>query len=127
MILYGTLALLFSVGLVYLGMKKVMITLGFSALRQRKDHKQKKWKTEKAIVPIQTDKGANFQIETDVKWCPTTDEIFYRNPKEGGMFSKDWIKVSEYSDLYKRLRSNFRQKYEQAPRPKQGRRWTTFN
>jgi len=105
----------------YVGMKKAMITLGIDSIKQRKEHSSKEWKEEKAVVPLN-----NFRVETDVKWCPSTDEIFYRNPKEGGMFSKDWIEVNEYSDLYQKLLSNFQRKYQKNPRPKQGRRWTSF-
>jgi hypothetical protein len=96
--------------LVYFAMKNGLLTFGISGLKQRRDHGQKEWKTEKAVVPIES-KGIRFEIKTDVKWCPDTSEIFYRVPEDTSMFQKQWKEISEYSDLYDRLLQNFRQKY----------------
>jgi hypothetical protein len=123
MITSAIIATILGTGL-YLGMKRNMITFGIDAISQRKDHESKQWKVERSRVPV---RDSAFEVETEVKWCPATDEIFYKNPKSGGMLSKDWIEIDEYTDLYKKLRSNFRKKYLQTSRPKQGRRWTAFN
>lgn len=91
----------------YFAMKNGFLTFGIGGLKQVRDHNSKEWKSERAIVPI-----SNFEIETDVKWCPDTDEIYYRTPEETSMFEKEWKEVSEYSDLYQKLLSNFKRKYE---------------
>jgi len=96
--------------LLYFAMKNGLLTFGISGLQQKKNHGQKEWKTEKAIVPIKSE-GVRFEIKTDVKWCPDTGEIFYRTPEDTSMFQKEWKEISEYSDLYDRLYQNFRQKY----------------
>lgn len=96
--------------LTYFAMKNGLLTFGISGLQQDREHGQKEWKTERAIVPIESG-GVRFEIETDVKWCPDTDEIFYRTPEDTSMFKKEWKEISEYSDLYDRFRQNFRQKY----------------
>ena len=96
--------------LTYLAMKNGLLTFGISGLQQDREHSRKEWKTEKAVVPIESG-GVKFKIKTDVKWCPDTDEIFYRTPEETSMFEKEWKEISEYSDLYDRLYQNFRQKY----------------
>lgn len=69
----------------------------------------KEWKFERAVIPIST-RNSSFNVETDVKWCPDTDEIHYRNPKRTAS-NKDWVRVTEHTDLYKRLLSNFKNKY----------------
>ena len=85
----------------------------------------KDWKTERSIIPI-TSSGVTFEIETDVRWCPETGEICYRKPEGGGFFESEWEEISEYSDLYKRLLSNFRKKYQQPNKSNRNRtNWTT--
>lgn len=106
--------------LLYIGMKNNIFTFGISGLKQKREHKEKEWKTEKAVVPV-----SKFKVKTDVKWCPKTDEIFYRTPKNTNMFEKDWKEVSQYSDLYDRLLQNFKQKYRQTNQRKNQRtQWT---
>ena len=116
----------FGIAFLYFAMKNGFLTFGIDSLKQRRDHDSKEWKTERSIIPISTG-GTTFEIETDVKWCPKTDEIYYRNPKASGMFDKEWTEVGEYTDLYKRLRRNFHEKYKQPRRQKKGRNWTAFN
>jgi hypothetical protein len=110
--------------LIYGAMKNGFFTFGIEGLKQTRDHSSKEWKTERAVVPIKS-KGVSFNVETDVKWCPKTDEIFYRTPKNTNMFQKDWKEVSQYSDLYDRLLQNFKQKYRQTNQTKNQRtQWT---
>lgn len=111
--------------LIYGAMKNGFLTFGIEGLKQNRDHSSKEWKTERTVVPIKS-KGVRFEIETDVKWCPSTNEIFYRTPGDTGFFDKEWEEVSEYSDLYEKLLSNFKKKYERPARPPQQRtNWTT--
>jgi len=76
---------------------------------------KKEWVTETSAVPIKTG-GTCFEVETEVKWCPRTDEIFYQKPQETGIFEDEWAQVTEHSDLYKRLLNNFRRKYNDKSR-----------
>lgn len=123
--LYLALTAPLSLLLIYHLMKNGFLTFGIGGLKQVRDHSSKEWKTERAVVPIESD-GVTFEIETDVKWCPSTDEIYHRNPEDVGMFDKDWIEISEYSDLYEKLLSNFRKKYQQPNRRNTNRtQWTT--
>lgn len=106
--------------LIYIGMKNGIFTFGISSLKQKRDHDEKEWKTERASIPI-----SNFKVETDVKWCPETDEIFYRKPKQTGMFEPDWKEISQYSDLYEKLLVNFRRKYQRTSNTQTNRtKWT---
>ncbi len=107
--LYLVAGVPFFILLLYFAMKNGFLTFGIGGLKQARDHSSKEWKTERAIVPI-----SNFKVETDVKWCPNTDEIYYRTPEETSMFEKEWKEVSEYSDLYAKLLSNFNRKYKQS-------------
>lgn len=106
--------------LIYKSMENGFLTFGIEGLQQSRDHSLKEWKKERAIVPI-----SNFEIETDVKWCPKTDEIFYRTPEKTNMFQKEWIEVNQYSDLYKKLLNNFKRKYTRTPQTQKNRtKWT---
>lgn len=107
----------------YLSMKKAWFTFGIGGLEQEKDHSEKEWKTERSRVPISTGK-AKFEIETDVKWCPETDEIYYRTPENTSFFEKEWKEISEYSDLYERLLENFKRKYQSRKQPVNRTQWT---
>lgn len=71
---------------------------------------EKQWVIEKSAVPIKTG-GAYFEVETEVKWCPETNEILYRKPQNTGFFEEDWAQVTEHSDLYKKLLGNFKRKH----------------
>ena len=123
--LYTVASLPLALLLIYGAMKNGFLTFGIEGLKQSRDHGSKEWKTERAVVPIKS-KGVSFEVETDVKWCPETDEIFYRTPEDTGFFDKEWKEVSEYSDLYKKLLRNFRQKYQQPNKQNPNRtKWTT--
>lgn len=124
--LYLVAGVPFGTTLLYFAMKNGFLTFGIDSLKQRRDHGSKEWKTERSIIPLSTS-GTTFEIETEVKWCPETDEIYYRNPKDSGIFDKEWVEVSEYTGLYKRLRRNFYKKYKQPKKQKKGRKWTAFN
>ena len=76
---------------------------------------EKQWVTEKSAVPIKTG-GTYFEVETEVKWCPRTDEIFYRKPQKTSFFEDEWAEVTEHSDLYKRFLNNFRRKHNNKNR-----------
>lgn len=65
-----------------------------------------------------------FEVETDVRWCSDTGEIHYRKPEGGGIFESEWEELSEYSDLYKKLRENFLNKYERREQPSNRMNWT---
>lgn len=121
--LYIVASLPLSFLLLYSAMKNGLLTFGIGGLKQRRDHSQKEWETERARVPIKRS-GVQFEVETDVKWCPDTDEIFYRTPEDTSMFSKEWKEVSEYSDLYEKLLSNFRQRYQSTKRRTNRTKWT---
>lgn len=111
----------------YLAMKNGYITFGIPSLRQKKEHEEKEWVIERSKIPIKSG-NVRFEVETDVKWCPQTDEIFYRKPQETGFFEEDWAEVTEYSDLYKRLLANFRRKHVQQPNRRTSRsKWTVMN
>jgi hypothetical protein len=123
--LYTVASLPLALLLIYGAMKNGFLTFGIEGLKQTRDHSSKEWKTERAVVPIKS-KGVSFEVETDVKWCPKTDEIFYRTPEDTGFFDKEWKEVSEYSDLYEKLLRNFQQKYQQPNRQNPNRtKWTT--
>lgn len=103
----------------------VPIALLFLYAVMFKPKNKKEWKVERSIIPIESS-GVTFEVETDVRWCPETEEIQYRKSEEVGFFESEWKEVGEYSNLYKKLRENFRQKYEQPNRPKRNRtNWTT--
>lgn len=113
--------------LLYVTMKNGYITFGIGGLQQRRDHGSKDWKVEQAIVPIKSG-SVQFEIETEVKWCPKTGEIFYRKSKETGFFEKEWEEVTEYTELYKKLLKNFRRKYrppQRRDRRNNRTKWTT--
>jgi len=124
--LYLMASVPFGLTFLYFAMKNGFLTFGIDSLKQGRDHDSKEWKVERSIIPISTG-GTQFEIQTDVKWCPETDEIYYRNPKASGMFDKEWKEVTEYTELYKRLLRNFHRKYKQPKKRKEGRKWTTFN
>jgi len=113
--------------LLYLAMKNGYVTFGIGGLQQRRDHDSKEWIIEESIVPIKSG-SVQFEVETDVKWCPSTGEIFYRKPKDTGFFEKEWEEVTEYTDLYKKLLANFQRKYQSPQRrgnPNNRTKWTT--
>ena len=89
---------------------------------------KKKWITETSAVPIKTG-GTCFEVETEVKWCPETNEIFYRKPQSTSFFEEEWAQITEHSDLYKRLLANFRRKHIQNPNQQTKRRtsWTKIH
>lgn len=104
-------------------MKNGFLTFGIEGLKQSRDHGSKEWKIERAVVPIKS-KGVSFEVETDVKWCPETDEIFYRTPEDTGFFDKEWKEISEYSDLYEKILSNFIKKYKRSTAKSKRMNWT---
>jgi hypothetical protein len=72
---------------------------------------EKNWVIETSAVPIKTG-GTRFEVETKVRWCPRTDEIFYQKPQKTGLFEDEWAEVTKHSDLYKRLLRSFRRKHK---------------
>lgn len=89
---------------------------------------EKQWIAETSAVPIKTG-GTCFEVETEVKWCPETDEIFYRKPRNTSLLEEEWAEVTEHSDLYKRLLANFRRKHTQNSNQQTKRRtsWTIIH
>jgi len=106
-----------------------MITLGIPKYKQMKDHKKKEWKQEEAIIPIKIGDGVNAQMESEVRWCPQTNEIF-RKKQNAGIFEKEWEEITRYSSLHKRLLRNFKNKYVRGRgNPGTGEKtdWTTLS
>lgn len=121
--LYTVASLPLALLLIYGAMKNGFLTFGIEGLKQSRDHGSKEWKIERAVVPIKS-KGVSFEVETDVKWCPETDEIFYRTPEDTGFFDKEWKEISEYSDLYEKILNNFIKKYKRSTVKSKRMNWT---
>lgn len=90
--------------------KQKVVTLGIPKYKQMKKHKRKEWKCEEAVIPLKIGDGVKAQVESEVKWCPETGEIF-RRKQNVSMFEEEWEEITKYSDLHKRLLQNFKNKY----------------
>lgn len=90
--------------------KQKVVTLGIPKYKQMKKHKGKEWKCEEAVIPLKIGDGVKAQVESEVKWCPETGEIF-RRKQNVSMFEEEWEEITKYSDLHKRLLQNFKNKY----------------
>lgn len=98
------------ISLLYILIRQKVVTLGIPKYKQMKNHQGKEWKHEEAIIPLRIGDGIKAQVESEVKWCPETNEIF-RKKQNTGTFEEDWEELTRYSDLYKRLLQNFKNKY----------------
>lgn len=105
-----TVSILLFVATLILSVRRKVVTLGIPRYKQMKEHKGREWKHEEAIIPLKIGEGVNAQVESEVKWCPETDEI-YRKKEDVGIFEKEWKEITRHSDLYKRLLQNFKNKY----------------
>jgi len=99
-----------SVAALTLLIQQKVVTLGIPKYKQMKEHKGKEWKHEEAIIPLEVGNGVTAKVESEVKWCPETNEIF-RKKRNVGVFEEDWQEITRYSNLYKTLLQNFKNKY----------------